>query len=389
MFPVGDFAIAALVQVVPGIVTTWAAVSYHAAIQTPESEVDALSLVLLSILLTAIVVFVVALGIYGAGPLVVRALRNPGLSAWLWAIPILILGNSVRLVIDQWMMRRGMLGELGIAMVVTTVATASFTATGLLAAAPTNFVIVGLVGGTVFGAVWRVGRSRLGHALREHRPSLASVQIVAKRFINFPRDVVPGSLLTNIGLQLPQIFLSRYFGAEITGQYSRASVLVGVPASVLGQPVAAMLAGEAGAAYRSSGDCRAEVVSALQRLAWTLIPAYFVLGVAAPVLLPAFLGPAWVPAGLLAQPMIASMLGVSIGGPLGIVLLIANRTGTNLLWQAGWLLVSVCALGAGVRLGGATTALWIFAIGNLLAYAVYALLAYRFARAAPSRATSH
>lgn len=380
-FPVGDFAVAALLQVIPGLVTSWAAFAFQAAIQTPEAEKDALALVVLAFALTAAVAGVVGIVLYGAGPSLVIALRNPGLTPWLWAIPVLILSNSIRLIVDQWMIRRGMMGELGLALLASTVASAGLMATGVVFPSKTNSVVLGLVGGTAFGALWRLGRSRIGAALLEHPPSCASVAIVAKRYSNFPRDVVSGSVLSNIGLQVPQVFLARHFGTDVVGQYSRAMVLVGVPASVLGQPIAATLAGEAGKAYRTAGDCRAEVAAALRSLVVTLVPAYVVLGLLSPLLIPMFLGPAWLPAGQMAQPMVASMLGSSIGGPFGVILLIANRTGTNLLWQMAWLLLSLSALGFGVKLGTPVATLWLLAVANLISYGTYAWLAYRFAQA--------
>ncbi len=381
-YPVSDFSVAALVQVVPGLLTSWAAFGYQSAIQTPAQERDALDLTVLALSVTLVIGALAALGVFAFGGDLASWLRSPSVRGWLWAVPVLVIANSTRLVVDQWMIRRGLLGELGIAMLVSTVATACFTATGLWFPDATNFVLVGLVGGTVVGAIWRLARSQVWIAIRDYRPTASRLRSAAAVYGNFPRDVVPGSVLTNFGLQLPQVFLSRYFDAEITGQYARASVLVGVPASVLGQPIAATLATEAGRAFRERGDCRREVLRALGRLTWTLLPAYVLLAATAPVLFPLFLGPAWVPAGQLAQPMVASMVGAAVGGPLGIVLLIANRTGVNFLWQAGWLASVYAALSIGVRLGDPRAALWTLAAGNVLAYALYALLAIRYSRAA-------
>jgi len=381
IFPVSDFATASLIQVVPGLVTSWAALTYQAAIQTPDAEADAVTLVALSLSLVAIVTMIAAGAVFMAGGTLVRLVRSPLLADWLWAIPVLILANGVRLVVDQWMIRRGMLGELGWSMVVSTLVGAIFTALGLLDAFPGNSVAAGIVAGVSAGALWRLSRSRVWHELRTQRPSTSEVVAVARQFRNFPRDGVVGSAVTNIGLQLPQVLLSRFFGPDVAGQYARAIVLIGVPASVLGQPIAASFTGAAGLAFRTRGTCRPEVERALKRLASLLAPAYIVLGLLAPFLLPFVLGPSWAQAGLLAQPMVLSMMAITICGPFGVVLLFANRTGVNLLWQLGWLAVGVLGLLAGIRAGSPVTALWGHAIANCISYLIYLMLAWRYSAA--------
>ena len=381
VFPVSDFATASLVQVVPGLVTSWAALAYHTAIQTPESEGDAVALVALSLSLVAVVTLIATGAVLVAGAALVRLLRSPLLADWLWAIPVLILANGVRLVVDQWMIRRGMLGELGWSMVVSTLAGAVFTALGLVDAFPGNSVAAGIVAGVAAGALWRLARSRLWGELRSRRPSTSEVVAVARQFRNFPRDGVLGSAVTNIGLQLPQVLLSRFFGPDVAGQYARANVLIGVPASVLGQPIAASFTGSAGEAFRATGTCRSDLVRAFTRLAGLLVPAYLGLGLLAPFLLPFFLGPSWTQAGLLAQPMVLSMMATTVCGPLGVVLLFANRTGVNLLWQLAWLAAGLLGLFVGIRAGSPVSALWGHAIANGISYGVYVMLAFHYSQA--------
>lgn len=385
-FPVSDFALAALAQVVPGIITSWAGFSYQGAIQTPAADRDAIALTALALLLTAVMALLTAIVLLVAGPAVARALGSPGLAGWLWVVPILIAANSCRLVLDQWMVRHGALGEIGFSAIASTGTTAGVMALGLWFPDATNFVLLGVLVGTVVGAGWRVVRSRFTRALRDNPVTLADLRAIAWEYRNFPRDGVAGGVVTNVGLQLPQVLLARYFGAETVGQYARASVLIGVPSSILGQPLGASLAIDAGRSYRERGDSRNDVRRVAKALLFTLGPLYAVLGVFAPVLLPLFLGPAWELAGRLAQPMVVSMFAVAVGGPMGAMLLIANRTGLNLGWQVCWVLACVGSLLLGVRSGTPIGALWLLAVANLAMYGVYGLLAYRVARAPSWRA---
>lgn len=385
VFPVSDFATASLMQVVPGLVTSWAALTYHAAIQTPEADGDAVALAALSLWLVLLVAAGAAVAVGVAGVAIARLLRSPLLMEWLWAIPVLILANGARLVVDQWMIRKGMLADLGWSMVVSTLVGAAVTACGLFEWFSGNSVAAGVVAGVTAGALWRWARSGLLNEIHLRGPTRAEAVAMARRFRNFPRDGVLGSLVTNVGLQIPQVVLSRFFGPDVAGQYARANVLIGVPASVLGQPVAASFTGRAGDAFRGSGDCRPEIARALKRLVGLLAPAYIGLGLLSPVLLPFFLGPSWKQAGLLAQPMVLSMLATTVFGPLGVVLLLANRTGVNLLWQFGWLIAGLLGLFIGIRVGSPESALWVHAAANCVTYGLYAMLAYRFGWVAPSR----
>lgn len=380
VYPVEDFAVSALVQLFPGLITTWATLAYHAAIHSPREDEEAFHLVALSIVVAGVTVLLTLGGTLIAGDWIAnRLLRQPATAPWLWAAPLLLLGNVVTVTLDQWMIRRRLFRPLGLAMAGTSVCTAIVPAFGLLAPDKTNFLLLGTLTGTLLGCSFRIVASDcVGEWLRR-RPRRPDLMAAARQYANFPRDAVPSSILTNLATQLPQLMMGRSFDSFTAGQYARATTMVGLPVTLLGQPISAIFAQEGAKAYRERGDCRPEIRATLKKLLWTYVPVYTVLIATAPWLFPWFYGGDWVQTGRLAQPMMTIMVAAAIGTPTALVLNLGRLTKYNLMWQVGRIILVAASLAWGVTTGDPVLTLWILAGTSIVTYVAYVWLSWHFA----------
>lgn len=378
IYPLPYFAESALVQAVAGLFASWASGSFHLAIASPVDESEAAGLCLISLLLvTAVAVgFAMMLMLMEAGGQQTGAV---GIAQYSGYVPLLILGNGTRLVLDQFMIRLGLFRELGTSLTLTAVLTVFVPAVGLLDVDAGNFLLLGTVVGTLGGALLRLHLSAFARVALSSGHSLESIRNIARRYRNFPRDLVPGSFLTNVGLQLPQLMLAKLADSTVLAHYSRAMTLVALPVSVLGQPLSAMYQRDGALAYRVGGDCRAALSKVTVRLALLLVPVYSVFLVLADWLLPFAFGPAWEGAGTVARPMMVSMLVSTVAAPAGFTLLFGRHTLLNLRWQVAWVLSLVMGYFVGGLSGSAISALWGVAVANVAAYSLYWLLGWRAA----------
>ncbi len=378
LYPVEYFAVAALVQALPGLFAGWSTLAMHNAVHSPKSEEAAIRLAQVGVLGVLGLGIVVSVACLVFAPLVAKVLGGGSdLAPWLWAAPILLVATGGGLVADQLMARRGQYEAMAKCMVIQTLAGPLVPAWGAGAPERANFIVLGLVIVNVLGLSLRFGYSGL---LRDFARAPWNAQNLLEEFrrhLNFPRDVLPGNVLTAVAVQLPQIMLARSFGTEVVGHYARAGTLLTLPSVVFGNAFATVFSREAGRAYRERGDCRAEFVRTLGRLLIVLGPCYAVLAVTSPWLYPWFYGPSWAEAGRLAQPMAVALFFSTVSAPLSAVLYFGRNTTWDLLWQCVRLPVVLGVLVAGTYLGSAVGALWSLAVASAFLYVIYLALSYR------------
>jgi O-antigen/teichoic acid export membrane protein len=388
VYPVDYFAVAALVQTIPGLFAGWSTLAMHNAVHSPKSEDAAMRLAQVGLLGVVALGAVVAVACLAVAPQVARFLGGGSdLAPWLWAAPLLLVASGGALVADQMMARRGQYEAMAKCMVFQALSGPLVPAWGASAPERANFIVLGLVIVNVLGLALRLSYSRLLHDLARARWGAGHLREEFGRHLNFPRDVLPGNVLTAFAAQLPQVVLARSFGTETVGHYARATTLLTLPSVVFGNAFATVFSREAGSAYRDRGDCRPEFVRTLGRLLLVLGPCYAVLAVASPWLYPWFYGPSWAEAGRLAQPMAVLLFFSAVSAPLSAVLYFGRNTKWDLLWQAVRVPIVLGALMGGAVVGGVLGALWSLAAANALLYLAYLGLSYRLAVSPDARRT--
>lgn len=377
VYPVEYFAIAALVQVMPGILTGWSTLAYHTAIHTPREEAEAFNLVCLSLgLMLASVGVLTGVCLVAGDWLAVHLLGHPEIGPLMPLAPFLMLCVTVSMVMDYWMARRKCFDGLARAMVSQSLLAVLVPAIGWSRPEAANFILIGVVTGALIGCLLRLHCAGFWEHVQRGVPSFGVLRATARSHWNFPRDVLPSHVLTSFSTQAPQVAIARYFDTLTVGNFARVGTLLLVPLAVFSKPFMAVFAQEAGRAYREQGDCRPVFRRTLLKLVIVMTPLYAAIGLTGPWLYPWFYGPSWREAGLLAQPMAVFYWAAAVCSPLADVMNFGRNTKWDVAWQAVRLPVVVGALYAGARWGGVLGALWALAIANVMLYGLYLLMAY-------------
>lgn len=380
VYPVDYFATAALLQTLPGLFAGWSTLAMYNAIHTPRDDDrvrDLFVVGVIALLGWGLLLAVVCLCFSKA---LVSALGgDPQLTDWLWCAPILLVASGFSLLTDQILARRGEFGKIARVMGFQALLGPVVPAIGLAHPERTNFIVIGAVSSAVAGAIMRAIYARLTHEFAGF--SWQGRRLVASLWAhrNFPRDVLPGSILTAISAQLPQLVVARFFGLETVGHFARAGTLLSLPSVVFANSFSTVFSQEAGAAYRERGDCRPEFRATLRKLLWVMLPCYGVLALLAPVLYPWFYGDSWAQAGLIAQPMALFYLITTVSAPLAGVLYFGRNTRWDLLWQTVRLPMVLVALVLGGLSGNLAVMLYSLVGTAFIVYGIYLAIAYRFA----------
>lgn len=377
-FPVEYFALSMVLQTLPGAISGWATLGYDTAMHTPRDDADAFEVVRLSMCLVAISTGVLALLCALCGDWVARELfKHPEVAGWLWTAPTVLFATATTMVMDNWLARQRMLRQMSWAILVQTLFGPVIPTFGLLAPERTNYIVLAGTFSSLLGAVVRLVQGDFFGRWRRYGFQLRQMAETARRFSNFPREVLPSQVLTSFSSQIATLMIVPNFGKETVAHYSRAPTLLKFPLTVLAKPNMAVFTQEAGRAYREEGDCRKVIWTTLRRLTLQMTPVYLVLGGLAPYVYPLYYGPAWQETGRMAQPLAMYYWALTVLAPIGDVMAFGRNTRWDLAWQAMRLPALVGALWVGTRLGGILATLWILSATHVALYLVYVAMAFR------------
>jgi O-antigen/teichoic acid export membrane protein len=202
-------------------------------------------------------------------------------------------------------------------------------------------LIIPFVLGQVVGVLWIV------HGLAGQRVwnvERATVVQVARRYARFPAFVAPGSLLDGIAALLPVAFISATHSPAEAGIYALADRTLRMPVTLIGSSVLQVFYERAASRRGDPVGMRSLLLKTWKHLALiAALPAAGVL-VFGPELFGLVFGAAWRTSGGVAQLLSVSIFVYFVSYPTSNILVVNERVGSFLGWQAGQLVLVGSAL---------------------------------------------
>jgi len=208
-----------------------------------------------------------------------------------------------------------------------------------------QFEAIGLVVANLLG-YFLAGCLLLRHVMQSDREFLTAVQTLSffdllLRNRGLVTHTTPASLINMLGTYLPEILINRFFGSYVLGQYSLGMRVIGMPVAFVSSTVQDVFRREATREYLESGRCDKSfrrVFGLMTGIAgFVLLPIVLVL----PKIFPVLFGSAWSEAGGLVQAVALLILVRFVASPLSYVWIITGRTGLDLMWQLGLVLLTL------------------------------------------------
>ncbi|MEU8312252.1 MULTISPECIES: oligosaccharide flippase family protein [unclassified Micromonospora] len=368
-----DFGLFAVVSALAVTIGTVAALRWEMAIPIPERESDARALVTLGL--------AAACGTGAVGALLVLLLRDevarwfdqPDLASWLWVVPPTAAAMGTVLVLNQFAVRHrryGMIGRRNLFQAVGVVATQ-------LVAGVAGLRSGGLALGFGFGQVVAAG-VLLGGA-RRRGVRFRGLAAVARRYRRFPVLMAPSGLLNILGTQLPVLLIASWYGSTVAGWLGLTQRVIAMPIALVSSAVAQVYLAEiARAARERAVDGRRIFLGATRRLAMIAVPGAVAVVLAAPSAFSLIFGPQWHRSADYAQALAVFMAAQFVASPLSQTLVVFERQGLQLAWDAGRVLVIAGAVSAvALAHGSALVAVWAFGLSGAVTYGVGWLMSLR------------
>lgn len=338
-----DFGIFALYMSLASILAITATGRYELAILLPKKDIDAINLVVLSMIISCVVSVLTLIIVSIFNTEITQVLGNPQISNWLYFIPISILLTSWYQSFNYWNNRKKEYKRLAISRVIQSSTTSSANLT-------VGFVGVGSAGlvlGSILGRgistyilgkiIWKEEGSKL------HQIKKLKILSLAKRYIHFPKFDVVSSLANVFSQQIIHILFNVFFTATVAGYYYMTQRILNIPLSFLASAISDVFKEQASKDYKDLGHARKIYKSTFIKLfILSVFPSLVLYFFAVDIFVFVF-GKEWGIAGEYASILTPMLFIKFISSPLSFMLYIGEKQKLNLYSQLLFLISIVAS----------------------------------------------
>lgn len=190
----------------------------------------------------------------------------------------------------------------------------------------------GLIFGHLVGRVAGIGAMFRAIAKNFFWPSWAALVRAMRTYWKFPAVFTPSALLNSLGLQLPLIFVTMWFGVENGGQLGMAERVVAIPITVIGTAVAQVIDARVSEVMRTGDHDLFRIYLGLSgALGAVGVIVGVGFGILGPLVVPYILGAEWRLAGSAVQALAITSAIRVVATPLSKFLLLMQRALANAL----------------------------------------------------------
>jgi len=380
IFTPADVGLLATLTAIIVLLSNFATGRYELGILVTKTKEDAAHLAILTISLSIVVVALIyiILQLFFVNILTER-LHEPQLKNWLFICPVAAISLIIYNTYNEWCVRNGYFKRLSVNKITNSTAITA----GKLFFGVVKIFSQGLVVGDLLGRIFSAGAC-IFKALQKDadafkKISAKKIKQFAKEFVEFPKYIMPGRLLNELGKQLPVFFIGFYFSSVEVGYFSMAMLVIYAPVSMITFAIRDVFRQRANEDYKKNGSCRDFYNKIFKILIVIAIFAGIVLILGSPFIFSIFVGKQWGTAAYYAQIMTIPILLSFVSTPLFDVLIITNKLKINLLWQIYYVVVIFLSLWIGCAFyNNIKIALYLFAIGRSSAYLLSILLSWYY-----------
>jgi O-antigen/teichoic acid export membrane protein len=379
LYTPAEFGAFALFMALATLASIPATARYDMAIVLPESNEDAIDVLVLCLLLTAGLSLVSLLLVLACPQFIARMLEQSGVPSWLYWLPVMILTLGSTLALGSWLNRSREYRNLAVNSIVLHGATALSS----IALGASRLTGQGLMLGRMLGQAaacvalaYHATRTLPLRRLRVRPKNLAAV---ARRYRQFPLYSVPYSFIAAFSREFPVIAFFSFGMPEAAGFFGLARNVMYLPMGFLSASLGQVFYREAAEQF---GDPRLESLAndLVARIAALFTPPFVLLAFWAPDLFAFAFGERWREAGTYAALFAPAAYLYLFSGWADRIFVVAQKQQVSLYIQLSFDLALVAALIGTLTIGG--TALYGVAVITAISvgyHLTYMYMVYRTA----------
>jgi|LSQX01.3.fsa_nt_gb O-antigen/teichoic acid export membrane protein len=381
IFTPEEFGLLATLTSITAILGVLATGKYDQGILIADSKKEAADLVGFTVLLSLIVLTISFITLQVFSSQVAGWFSEPLLSKWLWIPPlnafVIIIFNSF----NEWCVRHKYFTILSWNKITNSAShTLGKVFFGFVKISGNGLVVGDLLGrtfsaGTCVYRAWRIDRSVLS------KISTKQFKVLSKKYIDFPKYLLPDQLINTLGVAIPVLFIGVYFNSTEVGYYSMTMQVLLLPISLISRAVRDVFRQRANEDFVKHGNCISIYKKLLVRLTLLGLIGSFAIIAFLPSIFGFVLGQQWEIAGQYSQILLPMMTLSFISMSLSGVFVVVRKMKISLLWQIYYTAITVTSLLIGFFIFKTMMGtLLCFAVGRGSAYLLYIILSYKYSK---------
>lgn len=273
-----DFGLLQIFLALSTIITILSCLSYQLSILLPKREEDSANTFALCVILVTITSILCEVVIYIKSEWIENILNAPGLSSYLFFLPLVVFLHGMSMVMNYWLSRKSQFGKIARANIFNTLLCKVVQVkSGIATTGSAQGLITGILLGYSIADLlmvrWICRDARLLKIISTRR-----IIAMATRYKNFPIYSSWSTVANEISRQSPSFMLSLFFNPEIVGYYSIAFQAVSLPMSFIGSATAQVFFQKASEEKNKTGSIKFIVEQVHKRLvAGALFPMIILL----------------------------------------------------------------------------------------------------------------
>lgn len=348
LYSPADFAALAIITAVSAVLGSLVTLSWERAIVIPTEDSRATAVVTLGVVSVVVVSALITTVAFLGRRTFSNALGSDVFVDYWWLVPATVAVMGMYSIASSWLVRRQRYGALAVRNATLGVSQAASSVTlGALGLTP-----LGLITSVAVGRIAAlIGMVRLGGKRRARERE--DLRETARMYRKFPLVNTWSRLLNSLGLQLPVILIVSLFGSLEAGLYALTLRVLAAPVGVVADAVSQYFEGAFAHRYRSGkvGLKRLMAGLSLRLAAVGFVPALVMIAWG-PALFAWVFGAEWETAGVYAQILVVSYLAQLVVSPISRGLIILQRQGTQLAWDASRVIATSAAVVVAAASGG-------------------------------------
>ncbi|MBZ9782647.1 oligosaccharide flippase family protein [Pseudomonas sp. REP124] len=367
-----DFSVLSVYLALLSVISVAATLRFELAIPIPEDDVDAINVLFLAIVSSALSGTLIALVVYFFSEYLSLLFGRPNLQYYLWVLPVGIFFSGSYSALQFWTGRKKRFSDIAKTKVQQAFGAASVQILyGFFASTPLGLIL----GQTINNGAGAVGLAKKSYFL--DKSSLSGVELhkmrrLFKKYDRFPKYSMLEGLANNAAIQVPVILIASLAAGPEAGYLLLAMQLMQAPIGLVGGAVSQVYLSKAPEMQRA-GQLSNFTLDTLLGLVKVGIIPLVAAGAMAPFVFPIIFGEQWQRAGVIILYMVPWIAMQLLASPISMALHITNNQPIAMYLQFCGLLLRVGTV--------AITALWIpskltevYAVTGFVFYTVYLII---------------
>lgn len=367
-------------------ISVFVTMGYCGSIVLPQKDEEAANMFCICLAFTALSTVLTVPFIWASSGLVLRWLKAPELSVYLWWIPINVFAIGLFLSLRFWNVRLKQFGRIAISNISDFVMNKCvLIGAGFSGFATAGSLIIGSLAGSMTmsgilgGRIWHESGQLFKQSIRWDN----LIQGI-KRYRKFPIYNLPTDLLGRFSDSLAIFLFSFYFSKSVIGYYGLGLAILAIPTTFIGSSIAEVFY-QKGVRARYEGTNAVLVENLFKEMTRISMLPFLVLAILGDCIFAFIFGANWATAGAYAQILSLKIFIIFIMNPATCLPNILEKQEFNLFLRIVTIITSFISITVGGLLKNVYISLSLLSLLDSLVFLGYGILLISFAGVALSR----